>query len=94
MFEAGAYAIIAPLNLNNGRPKQADLERVRDIGVVEVFKQLSLEIAELHLYDRFIAGGWTLRLTRQVRKQLAPRMVRMITLAWYCAVCEAQGLKT
>lgn len=92
-FEAGVYAIIAPLSLNNGRPKQADLDRVRDIGVVEVFKQLSLEIAELHLYDRYIAGGWTLRLTRQVRKELAPRMVRMITLAWYAAIMEAQGAK-
>jgi hypothetical protein len=47
-------------------------------------------VAELHLYDRYIAGGWTLRLTRQVRKELAPRMVRMITLAWYAAFTEAQ----
>lgn len=91
MFEAGAYALIAPLNLNDGRPSKADLEHIQSVGVVEVFKQLSLEVAELHLYDRFIAGGWTLRLTRQVRKQLAPRMVRMITLAWYAAFCEAQA---
>jgi hypothetical protein len=93
MFEAGVYAIIKPLSLNSGRPKQADLDHIREVGVVEVFKQLALEVAELHMYDRFIAGGWTLRLTRQVRKQLAPRMVRMITLAWYCAAIEAQGGK-
>ncbi|HVX56156.1 MAG TPA: hypothetical protein VHA37_00340 [Candidatus Saccharimonadales bacterium] len=91
MFEAGVWAIIAPLSLNSGRPSQADLEHVRDVGVVEVFKELALEVAQLHLYDRFIAGGWTLRLTRQVRKELAPRMVRMITLAWYAAVMEAQA---
>ncbi len=89
MFEAGAYALIAPLSLNNGRPSKADLKHVREVGVTEVFKELSREVAELHLYDRFIAGGWTIRLTRQVRKELAPRMVRMITLAWYCAYCEA-----
>lgn len=93
MFEAGVYALIAPLSLNNGRPKQADLDHIREAGVVEVFKQLALEVAELHLYDRFIAGGWTLRLTRQVRRQLAPRMVRMITLAWYAAYWEANPPK-
>jgi hypothetical protein len=89
MFEAGVYALIAPLSLNNGRPSQAEREHVLEVGVVEVFREMAVEVAELHLYDRFIAGGWTLRLTRQVRKQLAPRMVRMITLAWYCAATEA-----
>ncbi|MGH7193060.1 MAG: hypothetical protein ACREJM_05930 [Candidatus Saccharimonadales bacterium] len=91
MFEIGAYALIAPSSLNRGRPRQADLEHVLDVGVVEVFKELSREVADLHLYDRFIAGGWTPRLARQVRKELAPRMVRMITLAWYCAFMEAQA---
>lgn len=90
MFEAGAYALIAPLSLNSGRPAQADLDHVREVGVVEVFKEMALQIAELHLYDRFLAGGWTVRLTRQVRKEMAPRMVRMITLAWYAAYWEAQ----
>ncbi len=89
MFEAGAFALIAPLSLNSGRPSKADLEHVKEAGVVEVFKELSREVAELHLYDRFIAGGWTPRLARQVRNELAPRMVRMITLAWYCAFWEA-----
>lgn len=89
-FEAGVYAIIRPLSLNSGRPAAADRAHVLEAGVVEVFKELALEIAELHLYDRYIAGGWTVRLTRQVRKELAPRMVRMITLAWYAAATEAQ----
>lgn len=93
MFEAGVFAIIAPLSLNSGRPKQADLDHVREVGIIEVFKELALEIGQLHLYDRFMAGGWTLRLTRQVRKELAPRMVRMITLAWYAAIMDAQESK-
>jgi hypothetical protein len=91
MFEAGVWAIIKPLSLNSGRPSKADREHVLEAGVVEVFTETAREVAELHLYDRFIAGGWTLRLTRQVRKELAPRMVRMITLAWYAAYTEAQA---
>jgi hypothetical protein len=89
-FEAGVYAIIKPLSLNNGRPSAEDRVKVLEVGVIEMFKEMALEVAELHLYDRYIAGGWTLRLTRQVRKELAPRMVRMITLAWYAAFTEAQ----
>jgi hypothetical protein len=91
MFEAGAYALIRPLSLNSGRPSKADLDEVLQDGVVEVFRRLSREVANFRLYDRFIAGGWTPRLARQVRKELAPRMVRMITLAWYCAYMEAGG---
>jgi hypothetical protein len=93
MFEVGSYALIRPLSLNNGRPSKAELDEVLKSGVVEVFKRLSREIADLHLYDRFMAGGWTPRLARQVRKEMAPRMVRMITLAWYAAYMEANGSK-
>jgi hypothetical protein len=91
MFEAGAWAIIEPLRLDNGRPSQADLDWVIHDGVVEVFKKMAQEVAELRLYDRFIAGGWTLRLNRDIRRELAPRMVRMITLAWYAASYQANS---
>lgn len=94
MFEAGSYALIRPLSLNRGRPSKAELEHIREAGIIEVFKEQSLQIAELHLYDRFIAGGWTLRLTRQVQKEMAPRMVKMITLAWYAAFMEARAPAT
>lgn len=89
MFEAGVFALISPLSLNNGRPSKTELERVREEGVVAVFRQMALEVAEFHMYDRFIAGGWTPRLARQVRKELATRMAKMITLAWYAAFMEA-----
>jgi hypothetical protein len=91
MFEGGAYVLIEPLRLNNARPTLDQLEAVRIEGVVTVFKQLAHEIAEMGLYHRFIAGGWTLGLSRDVRKKLAPRMARMITLAWYCASREAEA---
>lgn len=93
MFEAGAYAIIEPLRLPSARPTAAQLQEVVDKGVVIVFGQLAREIAEFGLYHRFIAGGWTFALNRDIRKELAPRMVRMITLAWYAASQEAQGAR-
>lgn len=90
MFEGGAFAIIEPLRLAKGKPNAADMKRVCRDGVVDVFKHMAHEIAELGLYHRFIAGGWTLSLTRDIGKELAPRMVRMITMAWYAASQEAE----
>jgi hypothetical protein len=89
MFEAGAYAIIAPLRFNKACPSRSDIESIKIDGVVTVFKKTAREVAELNLYERFYALGWTRSVSRDVRRELAPRMVRMITLAWYAACHEA-----
>jgi hypothetical protein len=94
MFEAGAYAIIAPLKLAKAAPSADDLVRIRRDGVVAVFKDFAWEVAALHLYNRFYRTGWTQKLSRDVRQELAPRMVRMITLAWYAAAEEALEAKS
>ncbi len=94
MFEAGAYAIISPLRLNNAKPTKEDIESVKTEGVVAVFKHLATEIAEFDLYRRFYMKGWTRSISRDVRMELAPRMVRMITLAWYAASYEASRSKS
>jgi hypothetical protein len=47
------------------------------------------EIFELELYKRFISRGWTQTISQDVRKELAPRIVKMITLSWYAASVEA-----
>lgn len=91
MFEAGAYAIIAPLRFNKALPSRSDIESVKADGVIAVFKKMAKEVAELNLYERFYALGWTHPVSRDVRRELAPRMVRMITLAWYSA-CHEAGL--
>ncbi len=90
MFEAGAYAIIAPLPLKRALPSPKDIEIVSAQGVVGLFKQLATEIAGLELYTRFYQRGWTQHLSRDIRRELAPRMVRMVLLAWYSAAREAE----
>lgn len=89
MFEGGAWAIMWPLRLAKAKPSHADLDRLETEGIVTIFRQMALEIAELNIYGRFINRGWTLPLSRDIRRELAPRMVRMVTLAWYGAAREA-----
>lgn len=90
LFEAGAYAIIAPLKLRDAGPSSAEIEQITEHGVVDVFKAMVQEVAGFHIYDRFYARGWTQALSKDVKRELAPRMVRMITLAWYAAYFEAE----
>jgi hypothetical protein len=89
LFEAGAFTIIAPLRLSDARPTTAELKSVRTHGIREIFSRYAKEVASHDLYRRFYKQGWTPKLTRDVRREMAPRMVNIITLSWYSALCDA-----
>lgn len=88
-FEGGAYAIILPLSLDNAYPTATELKAIRDIGLASYFERLAREVGALNLYERFYRLGWTPKLARIVRRELAPRMVQVVTLAWYSALVDA-----
>ncbi len=91
MFEAGAYFVIAPLKLTNARPTKAELDKVVNDGVIATFRDFINQVVSFELYSRFYATGWTVPISQDVRKELAPRMVKMVTLAWYAASQEAKA---
>lgn len=92
MFEGGAYTIIAPLRLRRAKPSKEDLVAIRQNGIVTIFQRFAREIASYDMYLRFYERGWTPKLTRDIRRELAPRMVMLVTLAWYSALCEAHAV--
>lgn len=89
LFEWGVATTIAPLRLRRGQPTAEQLERVRREGVDVLFKEMASEIYELNMYERFHKKGWTRKLAKQTREQLAPRLVRIVALAWYAAAYKA-----
>lgn len=89
-FELGVATIIAPLKMNRARPDKKVLAELKKKGFVAVFQRKAKEIAAQDFYLTYYRTGWTPRLARRVRRELAPTIVRAVVLAWYGAALEAQ----
>ncbi|HKU18491.1 MAG TPA: hypothetical protein VJP80_04415 [Candidatus Saccharimonadales bacterium] len=93
VFEAGAYMALAPSRIKRGLPQSADIATLQQLGVIGYFRQQAKEVGALGMFDSFRQTGWTPKLARMVRSELAPRMVKMVTLAWYAAMVDAGIVK-
>jgi hypothetical protein len=89
-FEWGVATAIVPLRFKLALPTDEQIEEFRSQDIAEWYRGIAQEIANLGLYDRFLKTGWTIPLTRAVRKELAPRIVRSVTLTWYGALYESR----
>lgn len=89
MFEFGVAAMVAPLSFRRYLPTERQIAEVRSHGVVTYFQKRVREIAGHDFYMKYYRTGWTPRLAQEVRRELAPTIVQVITLAWYSAAQEA-----
>lgn len=88
-FETGVASLIAPLRIHKARPTAHDIMTFTSMPLGEWFRMQAQDVAQLDLYTHFRKAGWTLPLARRVRRELAPRLVRAVTLVWYGAAHEA-----
>jgi hypothetical protein len=93
LFEWGFAATIAPLKLRTGHPSGNDLVRVRNEGIIPLYQEAIQHVYSLKMYANFQKRGWTRTLAKQTREDLAPLIVRVVTLAWYSAAYKAYGGK-
>jgi hypothetical protein len=93
LFEIGIAVMISPLKFKKAIPTEANMKKVNEIGIEEWFARSARQIAMLDMYDRFCSRGWTLKLAREVRNELAPTIIKTVTLAWYSAMRDAGLLK-
>jgi len=87
-FEFGVSSAVKTMNFKKYTPTKGDIQHVKNIGFNNYLKELALEIYELDMFERFLKRGWTMKLGREIRTELAPRMVQAITLAWLLALDE------
>ena len=90
LFEMGAAMLMAPMTYRIAQPNRYEIKKVQQIGLSEFFKRTAREVAMLNMYEDFYKRGWTPRLAKTVRLELAPKMARTVTLAWFMAAKQAQ----
>lgn len=88
-FEVGVATVIAPLSLKSALPSEQQMTEITRKNLKVWFRKQARQIADLKLYDNFYKTGWNTALAGQVRKELAPQIVRVVTLVWYAASKEA-----
>jgi hypothetical protein len=91
-FELGVAAMIAPMRFHGAMPTPAEVRAASKLGVPAWFRRTAKEIASLGLYESFIDKGWTPKVGRTVKRQMAPTLVKSVTIIWCCAANEAQGI--
>lgn len=91
LFELGFMFIIRPLRFPDARPNDAEIAEALQLSPEEFFMRRAREVAVLDYFERYLDKGWTRKLSSDVRHQLAPLMVRTVTLLWYKA-CEDANL--
>lgn len=89
-FEWGFATVVLPLRLRAALPTQAEIEAFTAAGVSKWYREQAQNIAGLGMYENFYKQGWSSKLARQVRRELAPSIVRSVTTAWYGALIESR----
>lgn len=89
LFELGVATTIAGLKMSYARPTADQLIRVEDNGLEPIFLDSLVRVHHLKMYEKFHKTGWTRILARDTRSQLAPTIVRTVTLSWYLAAIKA-----
>lgn len=89
LFELGFAWIIRPLRFPDARPSKAEIKRIDSLKPMEYFMQKAREVAVLDLFSEYLKKGWSSKITRQMRQQLAPLIINTVTVIWYKAAKEA-----
>lgn len=94
LFEIGIATLIKPLSFSDSIPDKEDLKRVEKIGIIELFKRSAKEVSAMNMYDAYYKKGWTPKLAYQVRHELGPIIIQVVTLTWYMALVDAELVRS
>jgi hypothetical protein len=85
MFEAGVATTIKGLKFEEAKPSANDLIRLKQEGFEALFLEALHYVAALDMYGQFKKRGWTRSMATTTRRQLMPRVIETVILAWYAA---------
>lgn len=88
-FEWGVATLIVPLSFKRSLPSPGDIDAFQKQSIETWYRRVAQDVARMNIYDEFYSAGWTIRLARQVRRELAPILVSTVATIWFAAVSEA-----
>lgn len=88
-FELGFASLIAPLSFFDLNPKNEYVTSISKEKLGKWYRNIAQQVANLHIYDKFYETGWTLKLSSEVKNELAPTLINAVTAVWYSAYQEA-----
>ncbi len=91
LFEFGVASALTTRRFSDIGIAEEDLAAIASHGYISLFMQSVKEVDALKMYDEFERTGWSARLGNITRRQLAPLIMRNVTLAWYAAFVLARG---
>lgn len=90
LFEFGVATVILGRTYSKEIVTKRDLNVLKDKGYEQVFLRILQQIVSLRSYESFEKRGWTVDLSRTVRQELVPLIVKAVVLAWYAALQESK----
>lgn len=91
-FEWGVSSTVRTLKLKKGLPTEGEIKHARNVGLEKYLREVVAEIYQLNMYERFLRRGWSMRLAKEVRQVLGPRMAHAIAVAWLLALDESRAI--
>lgn len=87
-FETGISSsiIFSPIRV---KFDQALYQKIKQDGLIKVFKAESRIVAGYDLYNKFLAKGWTTTLAKKSRSVVINRIPQLVAAAWAYAYTEA-----
>jgi len=85
-FELGVAMLLIGFSINN--IGEITDERVRELGIANYFRQNALEISSWDLYSRYYKYGWSIKLSREIKDNLLPIIIKTVAEIWLSALNE------
>lgn len=89
-FEWGVSSTVRTLRLKRGKPTEGDIKHAKNIGYEAYIKEIALELYELNMYERFLRRGWSMKLAKEIKTILGPKMVHAVCVLWVLALDESK----
>lgn len=84
-FEFGVATSIAALRFDD---LEVNATITKESDFLDIYKAALQDVDRLGMYEEFHRRGWTRKLARQTKNELAPLIIRTVILGWYAAVLE------